>query len=147
MLQLRRKFVGILILELVIFLIAYVVDRSLGVLLKSQTVPEGPVGLIWLEAAAWILLAACNLLFAYAVLVRARGDLEASILVGIVGLFTLAIPPLAYTPGIGDLIPNWLLRVASGTIGLVPVVSAWALTVGVVGIAIALSARRGNSAS
>lgn len=143
----RRKPVASLILELVLLVTAYVLERDLFGPLRSQPVPGDLVGIIWLQAAAWILIAACSLLFAYSVLVRARGDLGTSILVGVVGLFAWAITPLAYTPGVGDLIPSWLLRATSGVIGFVPVVAAWSLTVGGFGVVVALSARRSHRAA
>lgn len=143
----RRRPVASLILELVLFGVAYVLERSLSGPLRSQPLPGELVGFVWLQAAAWILIAACSLLFAYAVLVRARGDLGTSLLVGVVGLFAWATTPLAYTPGVGDLIPSWLLRATSGAIGFVPVVAAWSVTVGGFGLVIALSGRRSHRAA
>jgi len=140
----RRRHVTSLILELVLLVIAYALERHLLGPLRSQPSPGAGVGFAWLEGGAWVLVAAGSLLLADAVLVRARGDLGTSLLVGLVGLVAWAITPLAYTGGVAELIPNWLLNAASGEIGFVRVAAAWSLTVGIAGVVIALSARRGH---
>jgi len=140
----RRKWVAGLILQLASLSIAYVLERHVVGPLRSQPSHGDLTGVVWLQAVSWLLLATCGLALAYAVLNRARGDLTTSLPVAVIGLCVWAITPLAYTAGVGDIIPNWLLHATSGEIGFVPVTAAWSFTVGVVGVAIALLRDRGS---
>jgi hypothetical protein len=138
----RPKWVAAVVLQVTSLLIAYVLERHLLGPLRSQPSPGDLTGVVWLQAVAWVLVAAFSLVVAWAVLLRARGDLTTSILVTVIGLCAWATTPLAYTAGVGDAIPNWLLDATNGPIGFVQVAAAWTFTVGVFGILLAVRDRR-----
>ena len=137
----RSKWVAAVALQVTSLLIAYVLERHVLGPLRSQPSPGDLTGVVWLQAVAWVPVAASSLVAAWAVLVRARGDLTTSILVTVIGLCAWAITPLAFTAGVGDFIPAWLFYLANGEIGFVPVAAVWSLTVGVFGIVLAVRDR------